>query len=451
MKNPKPVYKTLAKTVVTEIKHAVVGGVRREGQSMHTVATRVSRATMTETEVVVGPDKTMTLKDVSNILSIFSPHPIVAEFIGFGAIPPEDEDETEQIFFDATIEVGRADAGRFISVKVIDMDVYTPAPLQAEIVNMRTGETEYVTLTKESDGIYTGFVQTQNNTATGTNFDGVLYCRVDDVLQVTYEEPYAANGKSREVVQTVVTTLAFKPTEIQAPDSVPFGGLLNLRVYNPTTSTVTVKNNRTGHIITQQLGNFQPILMQYTDTETEMDTQNDDVIVISTVGRGPTEADMPMSKTIRIAGAPVAPKFIAPDVADVTIPLGVVVIDFNQPQQAQLAITNGNTNVTTLFPMQEEYTKNGHFVATIPTLTSLGLPGHLLVLKYITQGGLTVTKNVPLIMPATEECAAPPPESAPVSSPVVFNINGLFMLNGSFAGTIKLSAPDLVRCTIIKA
>jgi hypothetical protein len=448
MKN-KPVYKPLAKTVVTEIKHAIVDTVRRVGQSHHTVATKISRDILSQTEVIVGPDKTYTLKDVHNIVSIFAPHPIVAEFVGFGTIP-EEESTTEQIFFDAVLTVGRADAGRFVQVFVEDLDMFTEAPLECEVVNMRTGETEYFEIRKESEGIYAGFFQTQNNDATGTNFDGVLYVRESDTLRITYNEAFAANGKSREVIQEVVVTLDFKPTVLECPETIPFNALLAIRVLNPVGSRVKVQNMRTLYSIEQHIGTYQPILMAYEDGPLVMDVQDNDTLMITTLGKDSFGQDQIISRNIHIASAPVAATIDVASVADVKQRFLIKVQDDNLPATARVKITNGNTSNVSEMGMIEAYPNSGQFSLELDSLTYFGLPGQLLVMSYETAQGLTVQKNVSLVMTQTEECKEVVP-SAPVSNPVVFNINGLFTLNGSFAGTIKLSAPDLVRCTIIKA
>lgn len=449
MKN-KPVFKPLAKTVVTEIKHAIVDTVRRVGQSHHTVATKINKDIMTEMQVVVGPEKSYTLENVHNILSIFSPHPIKAEFLGFGEIVPE-ESTTEQIFYDAELEVGRADAGRFVSVKVIDMDMHTEAPLQGEVMNMRTGETEYITLSKESEGIYTGFFQTQNNEAIGTNFDDVLFVHVNDTLRITYEEAFAANGKSRVVTQETVVTLDFIPTAIESPSSVPFNGFLNLRIKSPVGLRVKAQNMRTLYSIEQHIGTFQPILMAFEDGPLAMDVQDGDIIAISTTGTDSNGNEATITRNITIAGAAVLPTMETASVADVTKPFVINVQDDNLPPTGRVKIINGYTaNVSDLL-MVEEYPNSGRFSLSLDALTPYGLPGQLLVLEYTSPQGTPVQKNVNLIMPQTEQCEEITAPYAPVSNPVVFNIDGLFVLNGSFAGTIKLSAPDLVRCTIIKA
>lgn len=449
MKN-KPVYKPLAKTVVTEIKHAIVDTVRRVGQSHHTVATKISRDMLTQNEVIVGPDKTHTMKDVHNIVSIFAPHPIVAEFIGFGELEPE-ESTTEQIFYDAEMLVGRADAGRFVSVAVTDLDIYTEAPLQCEAVNMRTGETEYFDVRKEADGVYVGFFQTQNNDATGTDFDGVLYAVKGDTLRVTYNEAFGANGKSREVVQDVIVTLDFVPTVIECPNTVPFNASLALRVISPVGMRVKVQNMRTLYSIEQHIGTYQPILMGFEDGPLVMDVQDNDEISITTLGKNSLGIEQVITRTIHVAGAPVAATLDVNSIADVTKPYVISVQDDNLPASARIKITNGITSNVSELGMTEAYPNSGQFSLSLDALSHIGLPGHILVISYTTEGGLSVQRNVTLIMPQTEECEVELAPPAPVSNPVVFNINGLFMLNGSFAGTIKLSAPDLVRCTIIKA
>jgi hypothetical protein len=445
------IYKPLAKTVVTEIKHFVVDKVRRVGQGNFSVATKVTEASMTQTDITVGPDNPYTMKDVSNLVSIQCPYEIIAEFTSFGSIP-EPEVRSEQIYFDATLEtVGATQAGRFISVRVTDKDVYTAAPISVDVMNLRTGETETANLNRESQGVYTGFFQTQNNDAKGVDFDGVLYCQKDDTLRVSYEEAYAANGLSREVSLDVVVTLDFAETTIEMPTSAPFDSFLNLRVKNPAGTMLSVTNNRTGTSLEKVIGTFTPIALAYEDTESSFAVQEGDELTVVVLGKDIYGQVLNISKTLTIAAAPVVPVMDTVAIADVAKPFTVNIQDYNLPATAAMKFTNAVTGISTSVPMELAYQYSGLFSLTLPALVNLALPGQPLTLSY-ESNGLIVTKNIDTIMAPTEECeAAIADDSGVQSAPVTFKINGSFFLNGSFAGTIKLYADKPVRCTLIKA
>lgn len=445
------IYKPLAKTVVTEIKHFVVDKVRRVGQGNFTVATKVTENSLTQTDITVGPDNPYTMKDVHNLVSIQCPYEIMAEFTSFGSIP-EPEARTEQIYFDATLEtVGATQAGRFISVRVTDKDVYTAAPISVDVMNMRTGETETANLNRDSQGVYSGFFQTQNNDAKGVDFDGVLYCQKDDTLRISYAEAYAANGLSREVNLDVVVTLDFAETTIEMPTSAPFGSFLNMRVKNPAGTMLSITNNRTGTSLSKVIGTFAPVELAYEDTPDSFAVQEGDELTVVVLGKDIYGQVLNISKALTIAAAPVMPVMDTVAIADVAKPFTVNIQDYNLPANAAMKFTNATTGISTSVPMELAYQYSGLFSLTLPVLVNLALPGQQLTLSY-ESNGLIVTKNIDTIMAATPECEAEIADDSNVqSAPVTFKINGSFFLNGSFAGTIKLYADKPVRCTLIKA
>ena len=448
MKTP-AIFKPLAKTIVTEIKHFLVDSVRRTGITSHSVATKVTDTTLTQQEVVVGPDNPFILKDVHNVLSIHCPYPVKAELISFGSIP-EPEVRSEQVYYDAEIEtVGENRAGRFITLRVTDKDIYTAAPLSADVMNMRTGETETVSLVRKTHGVYEGFLQTQNNDVKGVDFDDVMYCQKDDILRATYAEAYAANGLSREISLDIVVTLDFAETYIEVPDTIPFDSFLNLRVKNPVSGVVRITNVRTSTQHVRQLSAFTPIQLGYEDTDNGIAVQAGDSIIIVTQGKDIYGQIVDISKTVRISETTVTPLMQTPRLIDISEPFTITLQDYNLPSTASIKITNGVTGVQTVFPMVSEYEYSGRFSLS-PSLTAVGLPGQQLVVSY-TIGGVTVTQNVDTHMGQTPNVETPVPVVNTESAPVTLTINGLFMLNGSFAGTVKLYADKPVRCTLIKA
>lgn len=452
--NPKTrraVYKPTEKTVVTEIKQFVVDSVRRVGAGFHSVATKITDETLDQKDVVITLEKPYTLLDVHNVCSIQTPFPIIAEFTAFGEIPTPDT-RTEQTFTDAVITYGDAYAGRFITVTISDADQFTMGPLEANVINLRTAETEKFKLgPTDEQGVYTGYFQTQNNAATGVDFDGVLYCQKDDMLRVYYTDPYGASGKSVEVVKEFVVGLDFKETTIQAPHALPFDKRLSVRVLNPVSTMVSVKNKRTSSVIEQMVGNYQPILLGYEDGELELSVQDNDIIVISTSGKNMYGEFTTVSQEVIVSGVTIEPELTAISLADVRDPFVIKVLDYNLPANPFVSLINTSTLQTTKYPLVEEYPHSGRYAVTLPNLLSNVLPGQLLQISY-TAGEKTVSKNVDTIMGQTDEVVDTKPLAPTLSAPLRMTINGQFFLNGSFAGTIKLYAIDSpVRCTILKA
>ena len=451
LKTKRAVYKPTEKTVVTEIKQFVVDSVRRVAAGFHSVATKITDETLEQKDVVITLEKPYTLLDVHNVCSIQTPFPIIAEFTAFGEIPTP-ESRTEQTFTDAVITYGDAFAGRFITITISDADQFTMGPLEAHVINLRTAETEKFKLGPTNEqGVYTGYFQTQNNAATGVDFDGVLYCQKDDMLRVYYLDPYGASGKSIEVAKEFVVGLDFKETTIQAPHSLPFDKRLSVRILNPVSMMVSVKNKRTSSVIEQMVGNYQPILLGYEDGEFALSVQDNDILVISTSGKNMYGEYTTVSQEVLVSGVTIVPTLDAISLADVRNPFMIKVQDSNLPTNPVVKLTNTSTLQSTSYPLVEDYAYSGRYSVALPDLISVVLPGQLLQISY-TVGEQTVSKNVDTIMGQIDEVVEEKPLEPTLSAPLRMTINGQFFLNGSFAGTIKLYAIDKpVRCTILKA
>lgn len=446
----KPVYKPLGKTVVTEIKHFTVDTVRKSAAAAFRVATRITEATLQELDVTVGPDNPYTLQNVSNVISISCPHPIKAELVSTGEMPVA-ETRTEQVFSDAVVGFHEpVYAARFVTITVEDKDVFGAGPIQVYVQNMRTGEADYVSLTRKDQGIFTGFIPTQNNDTRGVDFDGVLYCQKGDILEAIYTEPNAANGLSREVQTTTVVELDFAPTEIVVPDHVIYGGTFAFKVNNPLTNLITLKNERTGYTLTGSTYAGGIITLGAEDGPDIFDSTDNDVITITTKGKSSNGTLQDIVATVTVSGVPLVPVINANTTTDIRDEFAIEVVDYNLPESAQVRITNATTGSVNTVRLEPTYIGSGKYSVNIPTLTSFGLPGQLLTLTY-TNGDQTVTKNINTIMPQTPECVAVEPNNAIASAPVILTINGHFFLNGSFAGTIKLYADSEVRVTLLKA
>jgi len=448
---PVNIYKPPARTIVTETRQFLVDNTRRTGINAFSVATKVTEATLEQKDVTVGPDNPYTIKDVRNILSIQCPHPIQLEMISFGEIP-EEEVRTEQVYFDAEIEIGVANASRFVSVKITDKDVFTAAPISINVQNMRTGETETIQLARTETNVYTGFLVTQNNDAQGNDFDGTMFCRKDDTLRFIYEEPYGASGKSQVVTKDQVVTLDFEPTVIQAPLYVPFGSFLNFQVQHPAAQTAKITNTRSGSTKNVVLGNFAPIELTYTDSANSFAAEDGDAFEIETVGKDIYGQLKPVVYTVIVGSS--QPEVAVKTQVNVTEPFDIFVTDNNMPMAAVLKIKNDLTGVEFSYPLaQKDFAYSGELVAHFDSFYHIGLPGQPVTISY-KSGGITVTKTLELVAnaPAPVELPAETePEKTEQSAPVRMTVNGHFFLNGSFAGTIKLSADKPVRCTLIKA
>lgn len=448
---PFQIYRPPQRTIVTEMRQFMVDNTRRQGINAFSVATKVTQNTLEQKDVDIGPDNPYTLKDVHNIVSIQCPHPITIELLGFGVLP-EPEVRTEQEYFDAEIEIGRADAGRFVSVTVKDADIFTSAPIAVQVLNMRTGETEEVVLERVAQGVYSGFLMTQNNDAQGVDFDRMMFCRKDDILRFKYDEPYGASGMSQVVEKEQVVTLDFVPTEIVAPASIPFGKFINFQVTNPQEPTVIITNLRSGSTKTVTAAYFEPIEVTFTDGPNSFAADDGDIFQLVTQGKDIHGDWQSVIHEITIQSG-VMPVIESQTQVDVAKPFTALITDLDLPINPTVTLRNQYTGATYQLPLVPHgFGYSGKYRLEQDALYRYALPGQPVTLEYTSSGG-TATKQLELVAaPAPEQPTIEPPTDAGIqTSPVRLVVNGHFFLNGSFAGTIKLMAEKLTRVTLIKA
>ncbi|AFH14593.1 hypothetical protein LU11_gp062 [Pseudomonas phage Lu11] len=453
MKTPQ-VYRPLAKTIVTEMRQFTVDRVRRTAVNAFSVATKITEVELEQKDFVVSPERPYTLVDVHNIVSIQCPHPITIELVSHGLMPAAPSN-SEQVFHDAVMEVGTAYASRFVEVKVTDKDIFTAAPLKVSAMNMRTGETEEFDIQRVNQGEYQGYLPTQNDDAKGVDFDGVMYCRKDDILRFFYNEAYAANGASREVTVDVPVELAFKETVIDAPDTIPFDSYLNFNVQNPVSNKAVVTNVTSGVSKDIVLFNKAPIHLGATDGPNSFAVQEGDAFKIVTDGRDVFNNVVQIVKEFKVADALglTVPTLDFIDQQLISKPFYLTLRDDDMPDGPLVQIRNQNTGMVTHVPMEEAYPYSGRYHYIVENIAGIGLPGHTLVVQY---GGTLdnprVQKSLHVVMPE-QDCENPVVKDNGVvaSAPVVLTVNGHFFLNGSFAGTIKLMSDKPVRCTVVKA
>jgi len=447
---PFNVYRPPQRTIVTEVRQFLVDNTRKTGVNSFSVATKVTESTLEQKDITIGPDNPYTIKDVHNIVSIQCPHEIEMELVSFGSIP-EPEVRTEQIFHDAEIEIGKADAGRFVSVTVKDLDIFTSAPLTIQAMNMRTGETEEVVLQRVTQGLYSGFLVTQNNVAQGEDFDQVMYCQENDILSFKYEEAYGASGHSQVVTAEQVVTLDFVPTSFEAPASVPFGKFINFRVKNPSTPHTQITNLRSGSTLQVTHAQMVPIEVGYVDSPTSFAADDGDVFQLVTVGKDIHGDPQSIVHEITVRSN-VVPALDVQTQVNIVEPFTVTVTDPNMSDNPRLTLRNQVSGAVLYFPLTATFAYSGKYTAQFESFYQYGLPGQPVTVEY-TAGGQTVTKQLELVAPPAPEIPVivPTPDEELQSAPVRFRVNGQFMLNGSFAGTIKLMADKVTRITLIKA
>lgn len=465
-------FKPTAKTIVTQVRQTVVDAVRRVSAGQQSVATEVIGAPLQQLDFVIGPDAPYTLRNVNQYVSISTPFPIGVELIAFGELPELEARVEERQFSTATMEIEPIVIGQFINIAVFDPDLFGATAI-VEVFNKNSGETEYATLHCVKKNEYRGFVQSLNSGDAGINFDGTMYCKDLDVLRFSYTDPNNERGLSQEIVQEAVAVSPIKATTIMVQRFVVTGEKIRIAVYNGNLApfqNFRVENKTTGISMD---GMLEPapsdesvligaLTLGPDDTSEELGVKVNDVLTI-TYENGQDSTGIPQIITeTAVVKNPftVTGRIIAAPTAKIYSDLEVTVEDFDLfTSEVEIFVTNMRTNNSVPFQLFEVWPGMSIFRGNVPITPTFGLPGDTLEITYSDYGSNTnvlttktvVASHVEHVEPVVEE--VPDPVDNSISKPVQLTVNGLFVLNGSFAGTLKLYALDEneVRCTIIKA
>lgn len=465
-------FKPTAKTIVTQVRQTVVDAVRRVSAGQQSVATEVLGAPLQQLDFVIGPDAPYTLRNVNQYISISTPFPIGVELVAFGELPEPEVKVEERQFTTATLEVEPIVIGQFINIAVFDADLFgTTATV--EVFNKNSGETEYATLHCVKKNEYRGFVQSLNSGDAGINFDGTMYCKDQDVLRFSYTDPNNERGLSQEITKDVVAVSPLKATTIMVQRFAVSGEKVRIAVYNGSTApfqNFRVENTTAGISMDGMLepAPLQPdvligaITLGPDNTGDELGVSANDVLVI-TYENGHDSTGIPqiITETATVKDpSTVTGRIIAAPTAKIYSDLEVTVEDFDLfTTEVEIYVTNLRTNESVPVALLEVWPGMSIFRGNVPITPTFGLPGDTLEITYSDYGSNTnvltaktvVASHVEHVEPVVEE--TPDPVDISISKPVQLTVNGLFVLNGSFAGTLKLYALDEneVRCTIIKA
>lgn len=466
-------YKPTAKTIVTQVRQTMVDAVRRRSTGMQDVATEVLDSALTQTDIVIGPGKDYLMRDVRQYLSIFSPFPIGVEMVAFGEIEPDTPRVEQRQFTTATMEIEPVLAGQFINVAVFDPDIFG-ASVQVECFNVTSGETEYVTLHCVRKNEYRGFIQSLNSATAGQNFDGTMYCKHNDVLRFTFTDPHNDSGLSQDLTQDVVVVSPVQATQMMIQKYVISGERLRIAIYNGSDmpfQSFTVLNNATG---TAMDGALEPdannpnvlvgsILLGTMDTPDELGVSTNDSLTITYAnGHDATGLFQPVTGTATVKDpGTVLGEIKVAATTKIYGMLEIEVSDFDLfTTEVEVYVTNTRTNISKPVLLAEVWPGMSVFRSAVLLGPEFGLPGDTLEITYsdydesgteVLTARTVIASHVEHVDPVPEE--TPDPVDNGISKPIQFVVNGLFILNGSFAGSLRLYTLDEndVRCTIIKA
>lgn len=451
-------------TINTEIRTYVTDAVGRKGAARATVAARSTNIEQRDVEVT-QTQPYIIARHSNKYLQISTTFPVLATFIpGVPEVDVPDVPSTSYttgiLYAEKTLE-----AGQPISVSLHDPDI-AGATAQVTVFNATTGETEFLTLTRLSNGLYRGAMPTFLCRYKGEDFDGFLNTQPTDTIKIIYRDGRLSNGEPGTVthVAQVISSVPVPELFVRraagldqfvsiSAKGLPEGTVPLVRVTDQKTSTVrdVLLTYGTGG---EYVGRIVPIEMVPSLVIGDVllfELSYKDIFGVQTVatdrcviGNGETEGILTAPAFVNLGGE-VTVELDDPDVdsdfVDVVVS-GNTSGKFLRWRLLRVALGSGLYRLTNTLPGLFD---NDHAITVTYADTSVGSPK---LIQRVTEIKDVATPDPgPVIVP--EVPAANEVEQLALQ----MEINGLFVLNGRFSGIIKLRAVnnETVRCSITQA
>lgn len=414
-------YKPITKTIVTEVRQFIVDVVRKVQTFNQSSSANVSDGSVANFEVTVDKDTPFTIHNVNNCLSISTPSTVVLTLdTSAPAVATTSDVPVESV----RMEVDDIKAADFIYVRLYNV---TDEKAEVTCYNRTTGETETIVCEKQKD-MHFGVLPTSATSNTGTNFDNLLSCSSTDLIVFTYG--------SATVSKTVLP--AYTPTYLDVINVLINGYIMPV---SNTSLLITVTNTRTQSSRTISPVQPVPILAGFEETDTTLLCAPADILQVHTKGIDEYGTPVDLYKNITILSAS-TPAITVSSTVNEGFP--VTVTDPSCPESVVVRLTNTGTSVYKDHTLDAMAPRCGVYKANIDDIMSFCGPTYPVTCTYS-----GVSKTFSIItpdQPTVEETFVAP---ARIASAI--NVNGLFVLNGSFEGTATITCDTPTRCTIMKA
>lgn len=452
-----------SKTLVTEHRTYLVDAIGKKGISRASTAARTDILEQKDVEVSRLKSHTIT-RSSKSFLQIATTFPVVAHFIPV----PSSEDDVEQPDGSYTTAVVYADtsvlAGSTMSIAVFDPDLAVDK-IQITVFNATTGETEFVTLSRIGAGMYRGEIPTVLKRFRGEDFDCILNVSPGDRISLIYGDGRDASGSPRNVIKHVTIDTDFIEPTLMVRRAIRPDGILGVCVHGTkeVIPEVTVTNMRNGENTRLQLRQVGDRYQGFMEVARSIILQEGDSLRVSFTysDQYGQPASIEAFSTVVSSGETAG----ILNVPDVITPTAAILIDLDDPDvttdYVDLILTGEQTNTFTRL----RATRMAEYVGRYQLSYKLD------TVRFTNDTSLTITytdmvAGAPKLLRKRividRSVAAPQQPTTPVEAPteesvqqmaLQMEINGLFTLNGSFNGLIKLYARDnqIVRCSIIQA
>lgn len=448
-----------ATTISTEVRTYLTDSLSKKSLARATVAARSAKLTQLDVEVTQIQPYTIT-RHSNKYLQISCAFPVMATFIpGTPEVEvplvPGSVYTTGVLYVEELLE-----AGQPILVSLYDPDLVAKT-VQVTVFNATTGETETLVLTRLDNAMYQGKLLTVIARCRGVDFDAVLNVQPNDTIRVIYNDGRGSLGEPVQVIHnSSVFSSAIAPKLFVRRSAAPFAdvtvgivGAVGVPVVTVTNRSDLVSHNLpvsfTG---VEYLATFKPANLW--PNITEGDVLLFEYTYLDIFGSAAQATASCLINTGETVGTLTVPATIQRGY-DFTILLDDPDVDV---PYVDLVISGTQTGVFTRWRALRQAIGSGKYVYTTALPPLFDRDTSITVTYADTVNG--APKLVQQIIPIETTSIDPlPPVVVPEVPAFVeqlamqMEINGLFVLNGRFSGTIMLRAVEneIVRCSITQA
>lgn len=494
-------FRSVHRTVVTEIKAFVVDTVSRSGVFRQSVSARVpDDGGLHSQDINVSKTQSFTVENTDAVLALLCPEPVRLVFTQMEELTPGDgpQEPTEPQYTNGQIVAPETlVAGHDLVVSVIDPDpVAAQKTLEIVVFNSNTGETETMSLQRSSDDTFVGVLKTTNVAGKGEDFDGEMNLQHGQYVRIIYRDHTSASGDITSIEQGVSVESPYSDSKITA-NSFIFPGkpisviIEDMDVAGSTVATASAINDTTGETATIYLAETEPgVFSGQLDTvlsdPDEFDLGNDTVLFVSPgdqvrvvfsddlyVTTGEATAVVEVRESAALNGV-----LTGPTTTVVGASVSITLSDYNQSGagRVDLPVSNLRSREYEMVALTETVPNTGVFTGTLrlKSGTSVNNNGELGVEEgdtvqavYIDISSVSgnperIAHDI-LVVAAepVEDVSEPsndsetPTEPAPANGAplgtVEMMVDGLFFLNGKFPGKVRVFglSDELTRCSLL--
>lgn len=217
------------RTIVTEVKTLVVNKKGRE--SFHRTNDAVRASEIIQDSFTVSTNEHKVIENIGTHFKLETQHPVILSMLqGTGIQHPTVEmDVYEPHTASIVTEFEDGDTPRVL-ITVNDPDIIGSTFIQVVAFNTITGETEYVKLGKDEVGVYSGYLNLVYTKTEGANFDNVMYYSSLQPIRISMLDQISEEGKPLHVTNESIYPVPATLPRVHVRD--PLEGKVQVRVDN---------------------------------------------------------------------------------------------------------------------------------------------------------------------------------------------------------------------------